>query len=96
MCPVSLPICLPYWLWVALMFLGLTSKVALFAVSGVVLCVLIYSVYVFMKRGYTVVRAVRKVVGGVVSIVGEILCKVGCGVKKVGEFVSGKDKSVVG
>lgn len=90
MCPISLPICLPYWLWVALMFLGLTSKTALYAVSGVVLVILAYSVYVFVRRGYKVVDAVRKAVGGVISVVGSVFCSVGCGLKKVGEFVAGK------
>lgn len=72
------------------MFLGLTSKTALLAVSGVVLAILAYSVFVFVRRGYKVVDAVRKAVGGVISIVGVVVCKVGCVVQKVGEFVAGK------
>ena len=91
MCPISFPICLPYWFWVVLVLFGLTSTAALYCMLGILVVILMCASYIFYKKGNTVVNSVRKAVGGLVNLVGVVVCKVGCVISKVGEMISGKD-----
>ena len=92
MCPISFPICLPYWVWVVLMFCGLTSFKALVAVSLIFLAIISFAVYKVYKRGNTLMKSVRMVLGSVVHAVGSALCMLGCAVKAVAKVVSGDKK----
>ncbi len=51
MCPISLPICLPYWLWVVLVLFGLSSFKAMLISAGLAVIIVSYALYKSIKSG---------------------------------------------
>jgi hypothetical protein len=50
MCPISLPFCMPYWVYILLICLGLTSKTAFMIVAPLAVFVIGYSGYKLYQR----------------------------------------------
>ncbi len=49
MCPISFPICIPYWIWIALVLFGVTSFKA-FCISALGAVVIVgFGVYRYLK-----------------------------------------------
>lgn len=51
MCPISLPFCIPYWIWVVLVLFGLSSFTAMIISAGVAVLIVSYALYKSVKSG---------------------------------------------
>ena len=50
MCPISFPICIPYWIWILLILFGLTSWKAALISAGISGAILGIGLYRYFKR----------------------------------------------